>query len=157
LDVSTSLAYTTIINIGGLVGAVLASLFGYRFKRRVVLGYGAVVAVVVAVAFGTSGSLAAVLGLGGALQLMFILLNTTTWVWAPELYPTRIRAFGTGASVTVALVAASLVPLLAGAIVDAAGAVGMFVLVGVMYAIMAGAVWFGPETQGAPLEEVSEA
>jgi putative MFS transporter len=85
---------------------------------------------------------------------MFILLNTTTWVWAPELYPTRVRAFGTGASVTVALVAASLVPLLAGAIVDAAGAVGMFVLVGVMYVIMAGAVWFGPETQGAALEDV---
>ncbi|MDT7747308.1 MFS transporter [Pseudonocardia sp. Cha107L01] len=156
LDVSTSLAYTTIINIGGLVGAVLASVFGYRFKRRLVLGYGSVVAVAVAIAFGASASLAMVLALGGALQLMFILLNTTTWVWAPELYPTRLRAFGTGASVTVALLAASLVPLLAGAIVDAEGAVGMFVLVGVMYLIMAVAVRFGPETQGISLEEVSE-
>jgi putative MFS transporter len=154
--VSTSLAYTTIINIGGLVGAVLASVFGYRFKRRLVLGYGSVVAVAVAIAFGASASLAMVLALGGALQLMFILLNTTTWVWAPELYPTRLRAFGTGASVTVALLAASLVPLLAGAIVDAEGALGMFVLVGVMYLIMAVAVRFGPETQGISLEEVSE-
>jgi MFS family permease len=155
-DVSTSLGYTTLINVGGLVGAVLASVFGYRFKRRLVLGYGAVVAVVVAVAFGTSANLAMILVLGGLLQLMFILLNTTTWVWAPELYPTRVRAFGTGASVTVALVAASLVPLLAGIIVDAAGAVGMFVMVGVMYAIMAVAVWFGPETQGVALEDLSE-
>ncbi|OLT05604.1 hypothetical protein BJF90_00670 [Pseudonocardia sp. CNS-004] len=73
-----------------------------------------------------------ILVLGGFLQLMFILLNTTTWVWAPELYPTRVRAFGTGASVAVALVAASLIPLLAGVIVDATGAVGMFVMVGVM-------------------------
>lgn len=155
-DVSTSLGYTTMINVGGLVGAVLASVFGYRFKRRVVLGYGAIVAVVVAVAFGTSASLAAILVLGGLLQLMFILLNTTTWVWAPELYPTRVRAFGTGASVTVALVAASLVPLLAGIIVDAAGAVGMFIMVGVMYVIMAVTVRFGPETLGVALEDVSE-
>lgn len=155
-DVSTSLGYTTVINIGGLVGAVLASVFGYRFRRRVVLGYGAVVAVVVAVAFGTSANLAAILVLGGLLQLMFILLNTTTWVWAPELYPTRVRAFGTGASVTVALVAASFMPLLAGIIVDAAGAVGMFVMVGVMYVIMAVAVRFGPETQGVALEDVSD-
>ncbi len=88
---------------------------------------------------------------------MFILLNTTTWIWAPELYPTRVRAFGTGASVTVALVSASLIPLLAGAIFDAAGAVGMFVLVALMYAVMAVTVRFGPETQGLSLEDVSEA
>jgi MFS family permease len=157
LDVSSSLTYTTIINIGGLVGAVLASVFGYRFKRRVVLGYGAAVAVVVAIAFGSSSSLALILTLGGLLQLMFILLNTTAWVWAPELYPTRVRAFGTGASVTVALLAASFMPLLAGVIFDAAGAVGMFVMVGVMYVVMALAVRFGPETQGVSLEDVSEA
>ena len=155
--VASSLAYTTIINIGGLVGAVLASVFGYRFKRRVVLGYGAFVAVVVAIAFGASSQLAAILVLGGLLQLMFILLNTTTWVWAPELYPTRVRAFGTGASVTVALVSASLVPYLAGVIFDAAGATGMFVLVAVMYIVMAVAVWFGPETHRRSLEELSEA
>lgn len=155
IDVSTSLGYTTIINVGGLVGAVLASVFGYRFKRRVVLGYGAIVAVLVAIAFGTSANLAMILVLGGLLQLMFILLNTTTWVWAPELYPTRVRAFGTGASVTVALVSASLIPLLAGVIVDASGAVGMFVMVGVMYAVMAVAVRFGPETQGVALEDAA--
>jgi putative MFS transporter len=153
LDVSTSLAYTTVINIGGLVGAVLASVFGYRFRRRLVLGYGAVVAVVVAIAFGVSSSMAWVLLLGGVLQLLFILLNTTAWVWAPELYPTRVRAFGTGASVTVALVSASLLPLLAGVIFDAGGAIGMFVLVAVLYVVMAIAVRFGPETLGSSLEE----
>ncbi len=155
-DVASSLAYTTVINVGGLIGAILASVFGYRFRRRLVLTYGALVAVLVAIAFGMSSQLPAVLILGGLLQLMFILLNTTTWVWAPELYPTRVRAFGTGASVTVALLAASLIPLLAGIIFDAAGAVGMFILVAAMYAIMAAAVRFGPETQGRSLEAVSE-
>jgi putative MFS transporter len=155
-NLASSLTYTTIINVGGLVGAVMASVFGYRFKRRVVLGYGAVVAVLVAVTFGSSSQLGLILILGGLLQLMFILLNTTTWVWAPELYPTRVRAFGTGASVTVALLAASLAPLLGGIIFDRGGAVGMFVMVGVMYAIMAIAVRFGPETQGVSLEDVGE-
>jgi putative MFS transporter len=138
------------------VGALLATVFGYWFKRRVVLGYGALVAVVVAVALAGSSSLFMVLVLGSLLQLMFILLNTTTFIWAPELYPTRVRAFGTGAMVTVFLLAASIAPLLAGAVADASGAGGVFVLVGVMYAIMAGTVWFGPETQGLSLEEASE-
>ena len=156
-DLSASLAYTTVINIGGLIGAVLASVFGYRFKRRLVLGYGAFVAVVVAIAFGASNQLALILLLGGLLQLMFILLNTTTWVWAPELYPTRVRAFGTGTSVTVALVSASLVPYFAGVIFDAGGPVALLVLVAAMYVVMAVAVWFGPETHGKSLEELGEA
>jgi putative MFS transporter len=149
----SSLLYTTIIDIGGLVGAVLSSAFGYRFKRRSVLGYGSLVAILVAIGFGVSSSTALILIFGAVLQLMFILLNTTTWVWAPELYPTRVRAFGTGAAVTVALVAASVMPLAAGAIFDASGSVVMFVLIAVMYAIMAVATYFGPETHGAVLQE----
>ena len=114
------------------------------------------VAVVVAAALAGSSSLTALLVLGGTLQLMFLLLNTTTFMWTPELYPTRVRAFGTGAAVTVLLVSASLVPLLAGVIDDAAGAIGVFVLVGAMYLIMAVAVRFGRETHGLALEAVDE-
>ena len=42
------LAYTTVINVGGLIGAILASVFDYRFRRRILLPYGALVAVLVA-------------------------------------------------------------------------------------------------------------
>ncbi|MBA2559742.1 MAG: MFS transporter [Propionibacteriales bacterium] len=155
-DVATSLMYTTIINVGGLVGAILASVFGYRLKRRSVLTYGAVVAVIVAIAFGASSGMASIIVFGALLQMMFILLNTTTWIWAPEIYPTRVRAFGTGSAVTVALVGASLIPFAGGAVFDAYGVVGMFVMIGIMYAIMAVTVRFGPETQGLSLEQVSE-
>jgi MFS family permease len=58
--------------------------------------------------------------------------------------------------VTVFLLAASIAQLLAGAVADATGARGVFLLVGVMYAIMAETVWFGPETQGLSLEEAIE-
>jgi hypothetical protein len=44
IDVASSLAYATIINIGGLIGAILASVFGYRFRRRLVLTHGDAVA-----------------------------------------------------------------------------------------------------------------
>ena len=35
-DVASSLACTTVSNIGGLIGAILASAFGYRFRRRAI-------------------------------------------------------------------------------------------------------------------------
>ncbi|MGH3501442.1 MAG: MFS transporter [Nocardioidaceae bacterium] len=154
--ITSSLLYTTVINIGGLLGAVLASVFGHYWRRRYVLGYGSLVAVVVAIGFGVSNQVGLILALGGLLQLMFILLNTTTWVYTPELYPTRVRAFGTGAAVTVGLASASLTPLLAGVLFDAFDVVGMFVLVAIMYVIMAVTVAFGPETHGRSLEQLSE-
>ena len=57
---------------------------------------------------------------------------------------------------TVLLAAASLVPLLAGVIGDTTGTAGIFMLVSVMYAITAVAVWFGPQTHGIALEELTE-
>jgi MFS family permease len=153
LDVEKSLAYATLINVGGLAGALLASAFGHALKRRVVLGYGSAVAVVVALVLWRSSSLYVVLALAALLQLMFLLLNTTTFIWAPELYPTPLRAFGTGAAVTVLLVAASVFPLVGGVVDDAVGTPGDFLLVAGMYLIMSVAVWFGSETYGFPLEE----
>jgi fucose permease len=92
------------------------------------------------------------------MQLMFIFLNTTTWLYAPELYPTRVRAFGTGASVVVALVSASVMPYVAGIIFDVADVIGLFGMVAVMYVIMSAAVFLmNVETKDRSLEEVSEA
>lgn len=153
VPVGTSLTYTTIINVGGLLGSVVAAVFGYLFPRRSVLGWGAAVAAAFALALGNSTSLIAALVLGGLLQLTILMLNTTTFVWATELYPTRVRAFGTGAAVTVLLLSAAFVPLLAGTLDDAAGAVGIFVLVGAMYVVMVVATWLGPETHSVPLDD----
>jgi putative MFS transporter len=152
-----SLLYSMIINVGGLVGSVLSAVFAYYVNRRIVLGWGAVVAVLIALAFGFSRSLGLIVLFGALLQLMFILLNTTTWVYTPEQYPTRVRAFGTGAAVVVGLIGASVVPLIAGSIFDAAGATGILVMVAVMYAIMALTVLVATiETRGRSLEALSE-
>lgn len=154
-DVQSSLLYTTIINIGGLLGAVLASYFGYRVKRRIVLGFGSVLAIFVALAFGYSDQFGTILFFGGFLQVMFILLNTTAWMWAPELYPTRVRGFGTGCAVTVGFLSASIFPLLAGYLFETGGVAAMFAMIAAMYVVMAIAVNFGPETHGKTLESVS--
>jgi MFS family permease len=152
LSLGTSLVYTTIINVGGLVGALLAAWCGYWFKRRLVLGYGALGAAAVSVVVGSSSNLAAIIAWSALLQVLVLLLNTTTFVWAPELYPTRLRAFGTGAAVTVLLISASVTPILAGLVEDAGGANAIFVLVSLMYVIMAAGVRFGSETHRLPLD-----
>lgn len=154
-DIQSSLLYTTVINIGGLVGAILATFFGYKIRRKVVLGYGAIIAIFVALAFGFSTSFATIILFGALLQVMFIVLNTTAWMWAPELYPTKVRGFGTGCAVTVGFLSASIFPLLAGWLFEAGGVLPMFAMIALMYVVMACVVRFGQETHGIALDSVS--
>lgn len=152
-----SLFYTMIINVGGLIGAILASFFAAKLPRRMVLGFGALVAACVALLYSAVNTVVLILLVGALLQLMFILLNTTTWLYAPELYPTRVRAFGTGTSVVVALIGASVMPYIAGKIFEAFKVPGLFGMVAVMYLIMAATVWImNVETKDRSLEELSE-
>lgn len=152
-----SLFYTMVINTGGLIGAIVASYLASKLGRRQVLGWGSLVAVVVAAIFAISKSASLILILGALLQFMFIMLNTTTWLYAPELYPTRIRSFGTGASVVVALLGASIMPYIGGSIFGLWHAVGLLSMVVVMYLIMSVATWtLAVETKGRSLEDVSE-
>ena len=155
--IANSLFFTMIINIGRLIGATLVSYFAAKLTRKAVLGFVTLAAVGVAMLYSSVGSITLVLLVGALMQLMFILLNTTTWLYAPELYPMRVRAFDTGSCVGVALVGASIIPYLAGSILDAAGVLDLFSMVTVMYLIMAFIVrLMMVETKYKKLEEVSE-
>jgi putative MFS transporter len=155
-DIVKSVAFSMIINAGGFAGAILASFFGYHVRRKAVLCYGAIATLVISLAFAYSTGIGLILLFGALLQVMFMILNTTTWIWAPELYPTRVRAFGTGAAVTIAQLSGTLTPFLAGALFDKFGNQGIFLMVAVMYFIMVAAAYYGNETFGKSLEALSE-
>jgi putative MFS transporter len=92
--VSTSLVFTMIIQMGSFLGTVAASALGYRFRRKLVLTVGAICACVAALCFGFLGAnIYLVLFFGASFQFFVLVLNTTIWIYAPELYPTRARAF----------------------------------------------------------------
>ena len=154
--VATSLGFSLIINLGGLVGSVIGAVGAHRWRRRAFLTFGALAAVVTAIGFVLSPTLGVILLLGSLFQLMSMVINTMVWVWAPELYPTRVRAFGVGTSVFVASASGSIMALVGGAVLGAFGAPGIFGMVVVMYLLVALAVRFGPETLGRSLEQISE-
>jgi len=154
--VATSLGFSLIINVGGLIGSVLGAVGAHRWRRQVVISYAGIAAIVTSIGFVTSPTLGLVLLCGSFFQMMSMVLNTLVWVWAPELYPTRVRAFGVGASVFIASAAGSIMPPFAGKVLQTFGAPGIFALVGVMYLLCVVAVRFGPETLGKSLEQLSE-
>jgi MFS family permease len=155
---SASLAFSMIIQGGSFLGTLAASAFGYYWPRKTVLTAGAIMACLAALCFGFLGAnIYLVLLFGATFQFFVLLLNTTIWIYAPELYPTRIRAFGVAFILASGTAAGSFMPLVSGRILDAYGLVGVFGMIAIMYGIFAVCVRFGPETYGKSLEDVNVA
>lgn len=153
---SSSLLYTMIIQSGSLCGTIAASVFGYHLPRKRVLSWGAILACIAALAIAFLGTnIWLVLLFGAIFQFFVLLLNTSIWIYAPELYPTRMRAFGVAFILATGSAAGSLVPPISGALFDHYGIMGVFGLAAAMYLVFAVAIQFGPETYGRSMEDPS--
>ncbi|TDQ92265.1 MFS transporter [Paraburkholderia silvatlantica] len=154
--ITKSLAFTMVMQGGSLLGALAASIFGSRLPRRTVLFSGAILACLAALSFGFLAHTVALIMLCGAVfQFFVLLLNTTIWIYAPELYPTRVRAFGTSFILAIGTLAGAIMPLVSGRLFDGYGIVGVFGLIAVMYSVFAACALLGPETFGKSLENVA--
>lgn len=154
---SGSLLYSMIIQSGSVLGAITASMFGYYFPRKRVLSIGSVCACAAALAIVCLGnSLYLVLFFGALFQFFVLLLNTSIWIYAPELYPTRIRGFGVALILASGSAAGSIVPTLAGFLFDNLGMLGVFGLAASMYAVFAFCIQLGPETYGRSMEDLTQ-
>ncbi len=152
-DIGTSLALSTIINIGGLCGGLAGMVASGRVPRRIMFTVAPLLAVVLMVCFAvTSNSIITVVTAAGV-TAAFQASSATLWAYLPELFPTRLRALGTGSCATVGLLAAGVLPLLAGALLDTFGTVGVYVLIGGLCLAVPGVAMLGRETFGRALDE----
>lgn len=152
-SITKSFTFTIIMQSGSLLGALAASSLGYYFPRKRVLTVGAIAACLAGLAFGNlTSNVAMVLICGALFQFCVLTLNTTIWIFAPELYPTRVRGLGTSFLLALGTVGGALSQVLAGKMFDLHGVAGMFGMIAAMYFIFAIAVQFAPETFGKSIE-----
>ncbi|MDQ4504295.1 MFS transporter [Sinomonas sp. ASV322] len=154
-EVVTSLVFTMVIDLGALLGASAASFFNTKFKRRPTVAAGAVLSAAAALVLAFGGNdVATILIVGFLFEFFSWWTNTAISAWAPELYPTRVRAFGIGAVSNLGLIGGAILPPVAGALLGSLGSSALLGLVGVMCLLVLVAVPFGPETFGRSLEEI---
>ena len=153
-SITKSFTFTIIMQSGSLLGALTASLLGYKFPRKRVLTIGAIAACLAGLAFGSfTSSVAMVLACGALFQFCVLTLNTSIWIYAPELYPTRMRGLGTSFLLALGTIGGALSQILAGRMFDLYGTLGMFSMIAAMYLVFAVAVQFAPETYGQSIED----
>jgi MFS transporter, putative metabolite:H+ symporter len=81
--------------------------------------------------------------------------NAVLYLYTPEIYPTRVRAIGTGAATCWLRLASAAAPLLVGYLVTAGGIVSVFLMFASMAAIGTLAAALMLETQNRPLDDIA--
>lgn len=149
--------YVLIMTVAQLPGYFSAAYLVDRIGRKATLAIYLAMSAVSAYFFGQGGSAEVVL-LWGSLMSFF---NLGAWgvvyTYTPELYPTRIRAFGSGWAAAVGRFGGILAPTIVGYMIAGQQGMGQVftMFTGVMLAV-AIAVWlFGEETKGRTLDEIS--
>ncbi|POX43285.1 MFS transporter [Streptomyces sp. Ru73] len=158
LSLESSLAFGWITSAAGVVASVVCALLIDRVGRKRWYAWAFLAAVVPLVGLTALGATGAVQVLILA-TLAYAIIQTITfslYLYSSELYPTRLRALGTGFGSAWLRAGSSLGPLLVGAVVSGLGiryVFTVFAAVALLGALVTSV--FAIETKGRVLEELS--
>jgi putative MFS transporter len=157
LPVSTALAYSVATSVAGLLGAVAVALLVDRIGRRACLAGGSALAAVTFAALAALGAKSALelLTLSAAGALFVFAVNLGLYLYAPELYPTPMRAAGASLGGVWNRVGVIAGPLVVGALAAGVGLSAAFGVLGVAMLAAAVTAFLSEETRGRTLEEIS--
>jgi MFS transporter, putative metabolite:H+ symporter len=157
LSLSAALTYSVATSVAGLLGAVAIALLADRIGRRACLAGGSALAAVmfaVLAAFGVS-SAEQVLVLSALGAVFVFAVNLGLYLYAPELYPTMMRAAGASLGAVWNRVGVIVGPLLVGTLAAASGLPAVFAMLSVVMVGAAVTAVLAEETRGRTLEEIS--
>ncbi|WP_432082741.1 MFS transporter [Streptomyces sp. WAC 04229] len=153
LDLDNALLLSAAVASAAPVGAVLAVPLIDRWdRRRTQLALGALLAATLLL-FGLVRTPAAVLVLGCVTSLLFQASVPFLQVYSAEVFPTRVRALGSGTANALSRIVNFGAPMLVAAVYSGLGYTAVFAMLAVL-GLVGGcvAVLYGPRTTGVSLE-----
>ncbi|QIG40742.1 MFS transporter [Microbacterium sp. 4R-513] len=152
-DLVRSFGFTLIITLAQLPGYALAAWLIEVWGRRATLSVFLAGSTVAAVLFGTATSEATVIATGMALSFFNLGAWGALYAVTPEMYPTSLRATGSGWAAGVGRIASIVAPLTVPVMLALGGAPALFVLFAVFFAIAAIAAWGLVDRRGRALDD----
>lgn len=156
-SVVSSLGYTTLMSLGGPVGALIGLALADAIGRKPSIIGSSIAAAILGLAYPFMPDGAPLVIVGFLLvTAIYVMLATGFAMHVPELFPTRYRLRGTAVCATAGRVATALVQFAVIAIFAWKGLVGVLVaLAGILVFQAVVFMIFGFETKGRALEDVS--
>ncbi|KRB37897.1 MFS transporter [Microbacterium sp. Root180] len=152
-DLVRSFGFTLIITLAQLPGYAAAAWLIEVWGRRLTLSVFLIGSAVAAVFFGTADTAGAVIAAGMALSFFNLGAWGALYAVTPEMYPTSLRATGSGWAAGAGRIASIIAPLSVPLLLSAGGAATLFIVFAVFFAIAAAAAWGLVDRRGAALDD----
>ncbi|MGV0394099.1 MFS transporter [Corynebacterium riegelii] len=146
-----SFAFTLIITLAQLPGYAAAAWLIEVWGRRVTLSAFLAGSAVSALLYGLASAPWQIIAAGCLLSFFNLGAWGALYALGPELYPTEIRATGTGAGAAFGRVGSILAPLLVPPVLAFGGQIAVFGVFAVAFGVACAAAFSLPEQKGQPL------
>lgn len=150
--------YVLIMTLAQLPGYFTAAFLVDRIGRKLTLSSFMAMSAVCAYFFGQGGSQEIVLFWGSMMSFFNLGAWGVVYTYTPELYPTRMRAFGSGWAAAIGRIGGILAPTVVGLMItDSSGFNKVFLMFTcIMFTVALVVLIFGEETKGKSLDVISE-
>jgi putative MFS transporter len=152
-----SFEYTLIITLAQLPGYLVAAYLVEKWGRSKTLAVFLTGSALSAVAFGLAGLEWQVIGAGMLLSFFNLGAWGALYAVTPELYPTQLRATGSGWAAGVGRIASIVAPLVVPVLTGIGGSVLLFSVFAVFFLIAAAAALALADKRGKALDELAPA
>ncbi|WP_347042631.1 MFS transporter [Brachybacterium nesterenkovii] len=151
-DLTRSFTFTLIITLAQVPGYAVSAWLIERIGRRWTLTLFLAGSAAAAAAYGLADSEAQIIAAGCALSFANLGAWGALYAIGPELYPTALRATGTGAAAGFGRIASIISPLLVPVLMGAGGQVLTFAVLAGGFVLAGAAAFTLPEKAGTALE-----
>lgn len=156
--ITSSLLYTFLVFIGYPIGSWLTVYISDTIERKWILCITALAMIGLGLAFAYSSSPELVVTFGFVYAIVSELFANSIHMFQAEIFPTAARATGSGSAYSLSRASQVILPFTLIPVLDAAGAVPVFGIVGLCMAVLiVDVAVFGPRTARRTVEEVSVA
>ena len=156
IEITKSLAFTTVIALAAPVGPLIGFFLGDRIERKIVIVSAAGAILVFGLIFGATKAAAAIIAMGVGLTLANNIMSYSYHAYQQELFPTGIRARASGFVYSWSRLSVIFSSFVIAFLLQTFGVPGVFVFIaGAMVVVMATIGFFGPRTSNVALERIS--
>ncbi|MBR1158779.1 MFS transporter [Bradyrhizobium elkanii] len=154
--ITKSVFYTILISLAGIPGFLVSAWLVESWGRKATLVMNLLCGAIACHFYGSAADQTQLIIAGLCMQFFLFGMWSALYAYTPELYPTHVRATGTGFASAVGRIGSLIGPYVIGVILPAAGQGGVFALGAGAFVVAALAVLLlGEETRGRTLESIS--
>ncbi|MCA6097406.1 MFS transporter [Bradyrhizobium australafricanum] len=154
--ITKSVFYTILISLAGIPGFLVSAWLVESWGRKATLVMNLLCGAIACHFYGSAADQTQLIIAGLCMQFFLFGMWSALYAYTPELYPTHVRATGTGFASAVGRIGSLIGPYVIGVILPAAGQGGVFALGAGAFVMAALTVLLlGEETRGRTLESIS--